>query len=143
MTTRDHLLAIDYGTQSVRALLFDPKGTLVAKNRVEVEPYVSDRPGWAEQDPLAMWRWLCNACQGLWRQGPVGQDAVAAVSLTTLRATMVNVGSDGEPLRPAIIWLDQRRTEGLPPLGGLWGLAFRAVRKRGSCYGKGLGAFVP
>ncbi|KPK55431.1 MAG: carbohydrate kinase, partial [Gemmatimonas sp. SG8_38_2] len=100
VTTKDHLLAIDYGTQSVRALLFDPHGTLVAKNRVEVEPYFSDRPGWAEQDPVAMWLWLCEACQGLWDQSPVGKEAVAGVSLTTLRATMVNVDADGEPLRP-------------------------------------------
>jgi len=130
VTSRDHLLAIDYGTQSVRALLFDPRGTLVARNRVEVEPYFSDQPGWAEQDPLAMWRWTCDACQGLWTKSPVGKDALAGVALTTLRATMVNVDADGQPLRPAIIWLDQRRTESLPPVGGLWGLAFRAVRMR-------------
>lgn len=130
MNSADHLLAIDYGTQSVRALLFDPKGAMVARSRVEVEPYFSDRPGWAEQDPLSMWRWLCEACRGLWEQSPVGKEAVAGVSLTTLRATMVNVDANGEPLRPAIVWLDQRRTEGLPPVGGMWGLAFRAVRMR-------------
>lgn len=124
------MLAIDYGTQSVRALLFDPRGTLVAKNRVEVEPYFSDHPGWAEQDPLSMWGWLCEACQGLWQRSPVPRDAVAGVALTSQRATMINVDATGEPLRPAIVWLDQRRTEGLPPIGGLWGLAFRAVRMR-------------
>jgi sugar (pentulose or hexulose) kinase len=37
---------------------------------------------------------------------------------------MINVDREGRPLRPAIHWLDQRRTEGLPPIGGLWGLAF-------------------
>ena len=130
MTSGDHLLAIDYGTQSVRALLFDACGNLVAKNRVEVEPYVSPRPGWAEQDPEAMWRWLGEACRGLWDTSPVPPSAVAAVSLTTQRATMVNVDADGHPLRPAIVWLDQRRCEGLEPVGGLWGLAFRAVRMR-------------
>ena len=46
------------------------------------------------------------------------------------RATMVNVDEEGRPLRPAIVWLDQRRTEGLPPVGGLWGLAFRLVNMR-------------
>ena len=130
MTAREHLLAIDYGTQSVRALLFDARGALVAKSRVEVEPFYSDHPGWAEQDPRAMWGWLCEACQGLWQQCPVPREAVAAVALTTQRATMVNVDEAGDPLRPAILWLDQRRTEGLPPVGGAWGLAFRAVRMR-------------
>ena len=35
------------------------------------------------------------------------------------------MGKDGQPLRPAIVWPDQRRTTGLKPIGGLWGLAFR------------------
>ena len=130
MNSKDHLLAIDYGTQSVRALLFDARGNLVSKARVEVEPYFSDNPGWAEQDPAAMWQWLCEACQTLWKKSPVARDAVAAVALTTQRATMINVDEMGEPLRPAILWLDQRRCEGLDPLGGVWGLAFRAVRMR-------------
>ena len=47
----DHALAIDVGTQSVRAILFDPSGNLVAMGRVPIEPYVSPQPGWAEQDP--------------------------------------------------------------------------------------------
>jgi sugar (pentulose or hexulose) kinase len=40
---------------------------------------------------------------------------------------VINLDADGRPLRPAIIWLDQRRTEGLAPLGGLWGFLFRLV----------------
>jgi sugar (pentulose or hexulose) kinase len=128
MATNDHILAIDNGTQSVRALLFDPRGSLVAKQRVEIEPYYSEHPGWAEQDPDYFWRSLCEACGRLWEESPVPREAVAGVALTTQRATVINVDSNGEPLRPAIVWLDQRRTEGLPPVGGLSGLAFRAVR---------------
>ncbi len=37
---------------------------------------------------------------------------------------MVNVDENGKPLRPAMLWLDQRKTYGLPPVGGLWGLIF-------------------
>ena len=44
----DQLLALDVGTQSVRALVFDPHGTLVAASRVPIEPYVSPHPGWGE-----------------------------------------------------------------------------------------------
>jgi sugar (pentulose or hexulose) kinase len=121
----DHILAIDNGTQSVRALLFDLQGELVARSRVEIEPYFSRQPSWAEQDPGYFWDALCQACQGLWAKTQVPKEAIAGVALTTQRATMVNVDQKGEPLRPAIVWLDQRRTEGLPPVGGLWGLAFR------------------
>jgi sugar (pentulose or hexulose) kinase len=111
-------------------MIFDAEGNLGAKHRVEVEPYYSDRPGWAEQDPDRMWGWLCEACRGLWARSPVSAEGVAAVALTTQRATMVNVDVGGVPLRPAIVWLDQRRCESLAPLGGLWGAAFRAVRMR-------------
>ena len=51
MPSKDHILAIDHGTQSVRALLFDLKGNLVVKSRIPMEPYFSRNPAWAEQDP--------------------------------------------------------------------------------------------
>lgn len=124
----DYILAIDNGTQSVRALLFDLRGNLLAKSQVALEPYVSPRPGWAEQDPNYYWDSLCQACRQLWRQTDIPKAAIAGVALTTQRATVVNVDKAGRPLRPAIVWLDQRRTEGLKPVGGLWGAAFRLVR---------------
>ncbi|MFH2102039.1 MAG: FGGY-family carbohydrate kinase [Chloroflexota bacterium] len=120
----ENLLAIDNGTQSVRALLFDPHGNLIAKERVPIEPYYSTAPGLAEQDPQVFWSALCQACQGLWKKG-VDRTSIAAVSLTTQRSTVVNVDKAGNPLRPAIVWLDQRRTEGLKPVGGVWGAAFK------------------
>jgi sugar (pentulose or hexulose) kinase len=129
-SSRDLILALDHGTQNVRALVFDLQGNLVAQSRVAIEPYFSPQPGWAEQLPSYFWESLCQACRGLWSQGAVSKAAVKGVALTTQRATVVNVDRDGKALRPAILWLDQRRTEGLPPVGGLWGLAFRLVRMR-------------
>ena len=120
----ENLLSIDVGTQSVRVLIFDPHGKLIAKERVVYEPYYSDAPGLAEQDPKVFWNAICQACQALWQQPGVRKDSIAAVALTTQRGTVVNLDEHGEPLRPAIIWLDQRRTEGLPPLSGFWGAAF-------------------
>ncbi len=52
---KDLLLAIDNGTQSVRALVFDLQGNLLAKTRVPLEPCVAPQPGWAEQDPDYYW----------------------------------------------------------------------------------------
>ena len=63
-----YLLAIDNGTQSIRAMVFDPDGELIAKSKVEIEPYVSPQPGWAEQDADYFWTSLCQACQQLWAQ---------------------------------------------------------------------------
>ena len=52
MTSATELIvAVDVGTQSVRALVFDAVGTVVASSRIPIEPYVSPQPGWAEQDP--------------------------------------------------------------------------------------------
>ncbi len=123
--TSDLLLSLDVGTQSVRALAFDLEGTLIDKQRVLITPYVSPKPGWAEQDPEVYWDALCEACQGLWEAQPAVEARIAGVALTTQRATVVNVDREGRPLRPAIVWLDQRRTQGLSPVGGLWGLAFK------------------
>jgi sugar (pentulose or hexulose) kinase len=126
--TSDYILAIDNGTQSVRALLFDLRGNLVAKSLVPLEPYFSEEPGWAEQHPQYYWDSLCQACEQLWNKIEIPRSAIAGVALTTQRTTVVNVDREGQPLRPAIVWLDQRRTEGLEPVGGLWGLAFKLVR---------------
>ena len=129
---KDFLLAIDCGTQSVRALVFDLAGNLVAKARVPIEPYFSVQPGWAEQDPLLYWRSLCEACQRLWSEEKVPKEAVAGVALTTQRATVINLDETGRPLRPAIVWLDQRRVGALDPLGGKWGLVFKLLGLSGT-----------
>jgi sugar (pentulose or hexulose) kinase len=121
----EQILAIDNGTQSVRALIFDLEGRLIAKKRIPIQPYYSPKPGWAEQDPLVFWEGVCQACLGLWQMDGVDKDAIVGVGLTTQRSTVINLGQNGEPLRPAIVWLDQRRTEDLPPLGGLWGFLFK------------------
>ncbi len=122
--SKDCLLAIDNGTQSVRALVFDPQGNLLARSRIVIEPYFSTAPGLAEQHPEVFWKAICTACQKLWQEAPAFKERIAGVALTTQRATMINVDHLGRPLRPAIIWLDQRRTPGLKPVSGLWGLAF-------------------
>ncbi|MFI5181658.1 MAG: FGGY-family carbohydrate kinase [Thermoanaerobaculia bacterium] len=124
---RELILALDAGTQSVRALVFDPAGQLVAKARVPITPYVSPRPGWAEQRADVYWESAANACRTIWSAGAVRPGDLAGVALTTQRATMVSVDREGRPLRPAIVWLDQRKAEGVPRLSGLWGLAFRVL----------------
>jgi sugar (pentulose or hexulose) kinase len=117
---KKYLLAIDNGTQSVRALVFDLDGQLVAKSQVEIEPFFSDQPGWAEQHADYFWDRLCDACRQLWPQLDFDRSAIEAIALTTQRATVINLDQDGKPLRPAIIWLDQREQMELPGMGG-WG----------------------
>jgi len=121
----ENLLAIDNGTQSVRALLFDPRGNLLAKQRVPLT-YPPGAQGVGEQEPEVFWQAVCQACQGLFAQDGVDKNSIAAVALTTQRSTLINLDKDGKPLRPAIVWFDQRRTHGLKPVSGFWGVAFAA-----------------
>lgn len=114
---KDYLLAIDNGTQSVRALVFDLNGQLIAKSKIVIEPYFSEQPGWAEQDVEYFWENLCAACNGLWPQLDFPKSEIKAVAITTQRATVINLDNDGKPLRPAIIWLDQREENNLPGMG--------------------------
>jgi sugar (pentulose or hexulose) kinase len=125
--TADRILSIDVGTQSVRALVFDSRGVLVALARIPIEPYVSPQPGWAEQDPELYWRSIGEACSALWAGGVARAEEIAGVALTTQRGTVVVTDEDGRPLRPAIVWLDQRRADGVPAIGGINGIAFRAL----------------
>lgn len=126
----DCLLAIDYGTQSVRALLFNPRGELIESARLPVEPYVSPQYGWAEQAPEYFWRMLGEACRALWAKAGAWRSALRGVALTTQRGTVINVDERGAALRPAIVWLDQRQTQGVKPVGGAWGLLFRLIGMR-------------
>ena len=121
----ENLLAIDNGTQSVRALLFDARGNLLAKERVPLT-YPPTEQGIGEQDPEVFWQAVCQACQGLFAQEGVDKSSIAAVAVTTQRSTLINLDKDGKPLRPAICWFDQRRTHGLKPVSGFWGAAFAA-----------------
>ena len=102
------VLAVDCGTQSLRALLFDEKGRLLEFSRVMYEPFRQIKPGWAEQPPDIYVKSLCKAVSELAAKRGSLSD-VSAISITTQRATVVCVDETGNPLRNAIVWLDQRK----------------------------------
>ncbi|MGY4532849.1 sugar (pentulose or hexulose) kinase [Pseudomonas sp. TE3786] len=129
MTEKSYLLAIDNGTQSVRALLFDLEGNLLGKGKVDLQAYYSQQPGWAEQDPDYYWQSLGEACRLLWQQVAIDKSRIKGVSLTTQRGTIITVDAAGKPLRPAILWLDQRRAEVRDKIKGPWGWLFKLIRE--------------
>ena len=114
MSSRPLLLSIDQGTQSVRAMIFDAEGQLLAKSQVHIEAYFSKQPGWAEQECDYFWQNLCKATRQLADQHPDLLTQVVGASLTTQRASVVCLDQHKQPLRPAIIWLDRRRTRQYP-----------------------------
>lgn len=105
----DVLVIIDAGTQSIRAAVVDLRGNIEHLTRVAIEPpYFSAQPGWAEQAPEYYWQKLCEACGRLLHESSVDPGRILALALTTQRGTVVNVDREGRPLRPAILWIDQR-----------------------------------
>ena len=62
------LLAIDCGTQSVRALLFDLAGNLVGRAQETFNDYQSPHPGWHQHDGEAFWQATARCCRQLWQQ---------------------------------------------------------------------------
>ncbi len=106
-----YVVVVDAGTQSIRAVLFDLKGDIVKIERTEVEPYYSNEPGFAEQNPNYLWDVLAQTCKRLMSSVDVSVDSIKGMSITTQRGTVVNLDRDGNPLRPAILWLDQRKAK--------------------------------
>lgn len=104
-----NILSIDCGTQSLRAVLFSPKGEVLAIQRIPFEPYVSRQPGWAEQDPEVYWQALIDACTKLKEENSEYFENIGGVGITTMRDSLVNVDNHGNALRPLMVWLDQRK----------------------------------
>jgi len=126
-----HLLAIDVGTQSARAIVFDAAGNLLAKTQEFFEPpYRSPQPGWAEQEVEVYWRALVRCCRRLWTESALRPEAIAGLALTTLRGSVVCADAQGRALRPAILWLDQRRCTSPPLLGPWWNALFAVAGAR-------------
>ena len=126
----ERLLAIDLGTQSVRALLFTPAGELVGRVQQPFTDYRREHPGWMTHDGEAFWQAAAACCKRLWAEHDPG--AVAGVAVTTQRGTIVPVDAQGRCLASAIIWPDQRRATRVPPVAWPWRAAFTAIGLAGT-----------
>lgn len=122
------VLAIDCGTQSVRALLIDLKGDIVAKRQQALNDYSSPREGWLEYDAEALWRVTVAVCRDLCTNHPELKPRIQGVAVTAQRGSITLIDAYGKPLRPFIIWLDQRRADRAPEIPTWWRLAFIAAR---------------
>jgi sugar (pentulose or hexulose) kinase len=83
-----------------------------------------------ENDPEQFWQALCQACQRLWANTQVPKSAIRGVVITTQRGTTINLDRHGQPLRPAMIWLDRRRADKAPQLAWWWEAIFRVIGMR-------------
>lgn len=99
------LLAIDIGTEGARAGVFDDGGRRLADASAS---YLTSypRPGWAEQNPLDWWRSAVQAARTALTEASVTR--VDAVGVATTASSVVVLGADARPLRPALLWMDSR-----------------------------------
>jgi glycerol kinase len=113
----EFVLALDQGTSSSRALLFDRGGACVATAQ---EPLRASypRPGWVEQDPEEIWQSQLATAWEVLRQARIGPADVAAIGIANQRETTLIWDREGRPIANAIVWQDRRTTAACDALRG-------------------------
>jgi len=109
---KDYLLAIDQGTTSSRAIVFDTAGGIVSQAQQEF-PQLYPAGGWVEHDPEAIWKSVIETSrQAMEEAESAGVGRVAAIGITNQRETVVTWNREtGEPIYNAIVWQDRRTAD--------------------------------
>jgi len=102
---RDYVIGVDCSTTAAKAVVWDPAGTAIAQARTAFE-LVQQRPGWGEQNAADWWDATARAVRRAVQT--VDLSRVAALCVTHQRETFVCLDEAAQPLRPAMLWLDQR-----------------------------------
>ena len=105
------ILAIDQGTTSTRAILFDEKGHITGIAQKELQLYYPEN-GWVEQNPEDIWSDTQYVAQGVMAQHSIHPTNIAAIGITNQReTTIVWDRKTGEPVYNAIVWQDRRTAD--------------------------------
>lgn len=122
------IFTFDCGTQSVRALVFNKKGATIAMKQIKLPPYISLHEEWFEQKPEVFYDLLCQAAKEVTSTHPEIIPDIIGVTITVFRDSMVNLDKDKKPLRPCIMWSDQRRAKlEVSPLTSFQKVVFKLV----------------
>src|SRR5215217_7783894 len=107
----DHVLAIDQGTTSTRAILYDANGRQVAKAQHELTQHYPKR-GWVEHDPEEIWQSVVMTVRDAVAESGLPAARIAGIGITNQRETAVVWDrATGEPICRAIVWQDRRTAE--------------------------------
>lgn len=121
-----YAIGCDVGSQSLKGILLDPSGTVVAQASASYDVHYP-HPGWAQQD-VGDWRAaLGSVVRDLLATGDVAATDVATLGLASQVDGLVAVDADAEPLHPAIIWLDRRASAQADAIDGLDEPAVRRI----------------
>lgn len=111
MTGKTRILAIDQGTTSTRAVIFDGNGQPVASEQVELSQHFP-QPGWVEHDPLEIFDATLDVCRGAIAKAEIEMSDVTSIGISNQRETTVLWDrASGRPLANAIVWQDRRTAE--------------------------------
>ena len=102
-----YLIGIDIGTSGTKTLVCDHRGRVKATATAEHD-ISAPKPGWSEQDPVQWWDATCRATRAVLRKANVKGAQVTAVGLSGQMHGSVFLGDGPQPLRPALLWNDQR-----------------------------------
>jgi glycerol kinase len=105
---KEFILALDQGTTSSRAILFDHAGNALAQAQAEF-PQIYPQPGWVEHDPEVIWSSQMETARRALAEASVAADQIAAIGITNQRETTVIWDrTTGEPIANAIVWQCRR-----------------------------------
>ena len=110
MAEKSYILAHDIGTTGNKAILSTPQGKIVASS-YHAYPISYLKPNWVEQNPQDWKTAVLEATRQVLAESQVPAQQVAVVSFSGHMNGVILVDKEGEPLRPAIIWADQRATK--------------------------------
>ena len=106
-----HILAIDQGTTSSRAIIFNDQFEIIAQAQQEFEQFFP-RSGWVEHDPEEIWSSTLSTCRQALEQSGLSSSDIAAIGITNQRETTVIWDREtGKPVYKAIVWQDRRTAD--------------------------------
>jgi glycerol kinase len=106
-----YVMALDQGTTSSRAILFDRDGAIVAADQYEFSQHFP-KPGWVEHDPIELWESQLRAARGVLEKAGANAGEVAALGITNQRETaLVWDRATGEPIHAAIVWQSRQTAD--------------------------------
>lgn len=101
-------LALDQGTTSSRAILYDQSFNFIAKAQLDITQYYPQE-GWVEHNPAEIWETQLSCCTSVIQKANIKVDQISAMGITNQRETIVAWNkADGCPIYNAIVWQDRR-----------------------------------
>ena len=127
---KKYILALDQGTSSSRAIIFDHDGNPLAVSQKEFTQHFP-RPGWVEHDPEEIWDSEREVMLGVLKKAGISASELAAAGITNQRETTIVWDAEtGKPVYNAIVWQDRRTSEYCDSLKAL-GLTEKIREKTG------------